>query len=249
MVPPTPPNPAGTGGSPGFPGSGKGPGTGGGPSPGGIGGEGGPPGAPGSGGGFGGRGQDGGLSSKPLKVTYQTPQSMKNVRIVLVTTTGRQLETLLPLDSAVDDGLWKRVSIPISVIPGIQADNAKIKEVRLFGDAPGIMRLGNIAVIVDQTPITVDSLPNRDLARLASHDFRVAARAGITPLSVSWDWDAADGIQEEAVGRFVSHAFRKESAYDRDTNKIQDSVVTVTVKDLYGIKKPVVTKFAIHVTP
>jgi len=28
-----------------------------------------------------------------------------------------------------------------------------------------------------------------------------------------------------------------------------DSVVTVTVKDLYGIKKPVVTKFAVHVTP
>ncbi|MCW3052376.1 MAG: hypothetical protein JWN14_1546 [Chthonomonadales bacterium] len=251
LVPPAPPGPATAGGFPG-PG-GKGPGTGGAPGApglGGIGGEGGPSsGAPGSGGGFAGRGQDGGLSSKPLKVTYQTPQAMKNVRIVLVTATGRQLETLLPLDSAVDDGQWKRLSIPISVIPGIKADDAKIKEVRVFGDSPGIMRLGNIAVIVDQTPITVDSLPNRDLARLASHDFRVATRAGITPLSVSWDWDATDGIQEEAQGRFVSHAFRKESAYDRDTNKILDNVVTVTVKDLYGIKKPVVTKFAIHVTP
>jgi len=173
LVPPAAPGPAGTGGFPG--GSGKGPATSGAPA--GIGGEtgGGLSGAPGSGGGFAGRGQDGGLSSKSLKVTYQTPQVMKNVRVVLVTSTGRQLETLLPLDSAVDDAQWKRLSIPISVIPGIKAEDAKIKEIRVFGDAPGVMRLGNIAVIVDQTPITVDSLPNRDLARLASHDFRVAA--------------------------------------------------------------------------
>jgi len=248
LVPPTAPGPAVAGGFPGSPG--KAAGSGGAPGAPGLGGEGGgPPGAPGSGGGFAGRGQDGGLSSKALKVTYQTPQAMKNVRIVLVTATGRQLETLLPLDSAVDDGQWKRLSIPISVIPGIKADDAKIKEVRVFGDAPGILRLGNIAVIVDQTPITVDTLPNRDLARLASHDFRVAARGGITPLSVSWDWDASDGIQDEGQGRFVSHAFRKESAYDRNTNKILDNVVTVTVKDLYGSKKPAVTKFSVHVTP
>jgi len=247
LVPPANPGPAGAGGIPGS--TGKGPGTGGGPPGIGTGGEGGSPGAPGSGGGFAGRGQDGGLSSKTLKVNYQTPQAMKNVRVVLVTSSGRQLETLLPLDSAVDDGQWKRLSIPISVLPGIKAEDAKIREIRVFGDAPGVIRLGNIAVIVDQTPITVDSLPNRDLARLGIHDFRVAARGGITPLAISWDWDASDGIQEEGQGRFVSHAFRKESAYDRNTNKIMDNVVTITVKDLYGIKKPVVTKFAVHVTP
>ena len=249
MVPPAPPGPAGAGGSP--IGPGKGPGSGGGPPGAGLGGEpgGSPGGSPGGGGGFGGRGQNGGLNTNSSKLNYQTPQSMKNVRIVLITSTGHPLETLLPLDSAVDDGQWKRLSIPISVIPGIKADDAKIKEIRVFGDAPGIMRLGNIAVIMDRTPITVDSLPNRDLARLAVHDFRAAARAGITPLSVSWDWDASDGIQEEAQGRFVSHAFRKESGYDRNSNKILDNIVTVTVKDLYGVKKPVVTKFSIHVTP
>ncbi len=199
---------------------------------------------------YGGRSESGGIQgSKSLTVKYQTPHAMQNMRVVLVTSTGRQLEMLLPFDSAVDDGPWKRVSIPVSVIPGLKAEDAKIKEIRLFGDSPGIMRIGNIAVVVDQTPITVDPLPNRDLARLASHEFRVIARGGITPLEVSWDWDASDGIQEEAQGRVVTHQFRKESPYDQTTNKILDNIVTVTVRDLYGIKKPVSMKFAIHVTP
>ena len=254
LVPPASPNPttAGSGG-PGSSslGKGRGPGLGSSGGPGsGYPGEGGNPGDGGSGGGsYGGRGEGGGLKSNSLAVKYQTPHAMQNIRMVLVTSTGRQLEALLPLDSAVDDGPWKRVSIPISVIPGIKAEDARIKEVRLFGDSPGAMRVGNIGVTVDETPITVDSLPNRDLARLATHEFRVAAHGGITPLVVSWDWDASDGIQDEAQGRSVTHQFRRESLYDRNTNKILDNIVTVTVRDLYGIKKPVTTKFAIHVTP
>jgi hypothetical protein len=250
VVPPAPPVPANGANSP-YGASGRGgkaPGTSGGPSFGAEEGGGGQSGAPGSSG-FGGRGESGGLNSKPLTVKYQTPHAMQNIRVVLVTTTGRRFDMLLPLDSAVDDGPWKRVSVPISVIPGINADDAKIKDVHLFGDSPGIMRVGNIGVIVDQTPIMVDSLPNRDLARLATHEFRVVARGGITPLLISWDWDATDGIQDESQGKFVTHQFRKESGYDRDSNKILDNVVTVTVRDLYGIKKPVSTKFSVHVTP
>ena len=242
-------NPASGGyGTPSGAGSGKGLGG----IPGGPGGPGGFPGGLGGAqgaGGYGGRGQSGSLNPGTTSGKYQTPHSMQNVRIVLVTSTGRQLEALLPLDSAVDAGQWKRLSIPISMIPGIKADDARIKGVRLFGDTPGVMRVGNIGVIVDETPISVDTLPNRDLARLANHEFRIVARGGVTPLQVSWDWDAADGIQDEAQGKFVTHQFRKESGYDRNSNKILDNVVTVTVRDLYGIKKPVSTKFSIHVTP
>lgn len=250
LVPPAPPNPAGGSGFSPFGGKG-GPsfgGPGGGSPFGGEGGGSGPGGYPGAGG-YGGRNESGGLNSKPLTVKYQTPHALQEIRVVLVTTTGHQLEMLLPLDSAVDDGAWKRLSIPISAIPGIKADDARIKEVRLFGDSPGVMRLGNIGVIVDQTPITVDTLPNRDVARLATHEFRVVAHGGVTPLVVSWDWDASDGIQDEAQGKFVTHQFRKESAYDRNSNKILDNVVTVTVRDLYGVKKPVSTRFSVHVTP
>ncbi len=257
LVPPAAPNatsPASGGyGAPGRGGKGLGGGPGGFPGgPGGFsGGSGGQESGPGGGsyGGYGGRGESGRLNSTTLSVKYQTPHALQNVRVVLVTSTGHQLEALLPLDSAVAEGQWKRLSIPISVIPGIKTDDARIKEVRLFGDTPGVMRIGNIGVIVDETPITVDSLPNRDLARLSAHEFRIVARGGITPLAASWDWDASDGIQDEAQGLFVTHQFRKESGYDRNSNKILDNVVTVTVRDLYGIKKPVTTKFSIHVTP
>lgn len=252
MVPPPSPTAGGAPGGPGFPGSnGKGGGQiGGGPTTGG-----GPPGdaetggGPGSNGSFGGRGQNGSLNSTSVSVKYQTAHAMQNLRVVLVTTKGSKLDMMLPLDSAVDTGAWKRVSIPVALIPRIKADDAQIKEVRLFGDSAGVMRVGNISVLIDDTPITVQSLPNRDLARLASHDFRVTASGGITPLEVSWDWDAADGIQDETQGRYVTHKFRKESIFDQNTNKTLDSVVTVTVKDLYGIKAPAKTKFSVHVTP
>jgi hypothetical protein len=248
VVPPAAPGPAAAGGgAPGGPYGGKGGGL---ASPGGYSSEsGGGPQSGGNPGSYGGRNEAGGLNSKSLAVKYQPPHAMQNLRVVLVTSSGRQLEMLLPLDSAVDDGPWKRVSIPVSLIPGLKADDAKIKEVRLFGDTPGVMRVGNIGVMVDETPITVDALPNRDLARLATHEFRIATRAGITPLAVSWDWDGSDGVQAETEGRAVTHQFRKESVYDRNSNKILDNVVTVTVRDVYGIKKPVSLKFSVHVTP
>ncbi len=255
FVPPAAPGPAvagGTGSNPYGNRSKGGPGIGG---PGGE--EGGSPGlgSPGQGGngqsGYGGRqpGGSGASGGKATAVKYQTPHAMQNLRVVLVTSTGRQLEMLLPLDSATDEGQWKRLSIPVSVIPGIKADDAQIKEIRLFGDTPGILRVGNIGVMVDETPITLEPISNRVIQRLDLYQFRAIAHAGITPLLVTWDWNAADGIQEEATGRFVTHAFRKESGYEPNTNKILDSVVTVTVRDLYGVKKPVSTKFSVHVTP
>lgn len=247
LVPPPSPNATDPGGG-GFPGSGGKNGGGGlGGLAGGPPGEGGPPGS--SGGSFGGRGQDGSLNGGGKTVKYQVARAMQNVRIVLVTSTNHQLEMLLPLDSATDEGQWKRVSIPIALIPGIKAGDAQIKEVRIFGDSAGIMRVGNISVLMDDTPITVDALQNRVLARLAVHEFRVIAKGGMTPLVVSWDWDAADGIQTETLGRAVTHQFRKESIYDPNTNKTLDPVITVTVRDLYGIKKPASTKFSVHVTP
>ena len=95
VAPPPPPNPATSSfGGTGSPSSGKGAGRG--PSGGGAAGSGGYPGEGGgsensgsSGGSFGGRGENGGLKSTSLAVKYQTPHAMQNIRIVLVTSTGR----------------------------------------------------------------------------------------------------------------------------------------------------------------
>ena len=85
------------------------------------------------------------------------------------------------------------------------------------------------------------------MQRLARYQYVATGSAGLTPLVYSWDWDAADGIQNETEGRNVTHVFRKASA--DDSGKSTDFVVTVTVSNIYHLKAPVKTTFKVHVTP
>ncbi len=208
---------------------------GGGP-PGGFPGGGGPPGGFPGGGGAGGAG--GQQSSK--KTQYQDAKEIQNVRIQLVNTQGQASEMLFPLDQAGESTGWSVLSVPISSIPNIKADNAEINEIRIFGDAPGTMYLGQARIAIDATPITVERIEDKPaLPRANSYTYRVKATAGILPLKVSWDFDESDGIQEEKEGRAIKHSFYKSGIF----------VVTVTVKDVYGLRTPVVRTFKVNVTP
>jgi hypothetical protein len=221
--------PAGAGGQ----GSGSIPGYG---SYGGKGGQG--PGTPGSGGG-----------NTKAKLTFQKNRNLLNLRVVLVTGSGRSLDVLMPLSSAVDDNQWKLVSIPVAMIPSIKAGDTLIKEVRVFGDAPATINVGSISVVEDSSPITVDPISDKTAQARAEYPYRAVGHAGITPLVYSWDWDASDGIQDETQGRVITHIFRRPTLYNEATKKEMDTVVTVTVSDLYGIKPPARTSFRVHVTP
>ena len=217
-------------GAGGFPGSG-GPGGGIG-RPGGPGGfPGGPPGGglPGSGGG--GVGRPGG----PQATTK--PKEIENVRMVLGRPGGRGTEITLPLSNSVPDSAWRLLSVPVGSIPGITADNAKFSEIRLFGDNPGIMYVGRIAVVVDITPIKLEPISDMSVEVRKPYRYAGSANAGASPLIYSWDWDSTDGIQEESVGRTVTHTYYKEG----------DVTGTLTVKDPYGVKAPVSRTFKIHV--
>lgn len=175
-------------------------------------------------------------------------RKLENLRVVLVTTGDKTVEVMLPLASAATDNEWKLLAIPVSRIPNLKADDAKIKEIRLFGDAPATLNVGSIGVVEDPTPINLNSINDKTVQRLAKYQYYATANAGVTPLVFSWDWDASDGIQNEAEGRNVTYTFRKASVDDAGS-KNTDYVVTVTVSDLYGIKAPVKTSFKVHVTP
>jgi len=72
-------------------------------------------------------------------------------------------------------------------------------------------------------------------------EFRATAQGGISPLQYIWDFDQADGpTQEDATGPSVVHVFRRASnTVPGRPGELQPLVVTLTVKDLSGAKKPV----------
>jgi len=186
---------------------------------------------------FGGRGGAGeGGATRTLK-----PKPLANLRVVLATTDDRRVEALLPLESATkarDE--WSTVAIPLSALPGLKSTSGQVKEVLLFGDSPAILYLGEARVVRDETPIRVDELAERTVAVNDTVTFTASATGGISPLKYEWDFDAADGVEVDAEGRSVKHIFRK--------SREGDYVVTLTVRDVYGLKKPVVRKTKVRVT-
>ena len=193
----------------------------GGNGPGGIG-AGGP-----SGPGPGASGEAGAMSQKPIS----------KLRVVLVGTDGKRMETWLPLESATatrED--WKQLAIPVSAIPGLKESAGTIKEVQVFGDTPAILYFGEVRVVRDETPIRVDDLPERTVAVNDPVQFVGSAEGGITPLVYEWDFDSQDGVAVDKDGKVVTHRFRK-SKRDGQGNS-QPFIVTLTVRDLHGIKKP-----------
>lgn len=215
-------------------------------APGGFGG--GPPGAPG---GFGGPGAPGGrgggleggpgaAGAAPPVTKTEAGRPIENLRVLLLTTSGKTLEILLPMAYNTRQDQWRLLDIPVPAIRGISPQDAQIKAIRIFGDASGTLNLGQIGVVNDKTPLTVEDLPNAEaVPRNMVYRYTALAHGGVTPLKYSWDFDASDGIQEEKIGRSVTYAYHKPGDY----------VATVTVSDLYGFKTPVKTTFKVHVTP
>jgi hypothetical protein len=159
-----------------------------------------------------------------------TTRVMKQMRVVVVTDEGKQYEAVAPFEPPITDQEgWFPIGIALGAFKGLSPD-AKIKEIRVFGDAYGVFYVGEIRVATDPTPITGDAgeeqiVAANDLVRLEAR-----ASAGITPLKYSWDFDASDGIQEDAIGKVVTTRYRKAGEY----------IVTLTVTDVFGLKKPFV---------
>jgi hypothetical protein len=189
----------------------------------------------------------GGYGGRSGTVAAQKGRKLENLRVVMVTSGGKTLEAMLPLANATEEADWKVLSIPLTAIPNLTADDAQITEMRIFGDAPGTVNIGSIGIVEDSSPIKLDSINDKTVQRLAKYQYVATASGGATPLVYSWDWDASDGIQDETQGRNITHVFRKASVDEAGKNT--DFVVTVTVSDLYNTKAPVKTTFKVHVTP
>lgn len=189
---------------------------------------------PGSGGGFpGGNGGDGGGFSSTGSLANTAP--FERMRFIAVMANGDRYELVRPLDMkpTEDPDAYLPVSLPIASIfksakKRISGDGAKLKSFVICGDKYQQFQIGEIQVVTDDTDISVN--PLEDQIAFINNDvvFSGDAEAGDSNLKFSWDWDARDGIQEDTVGRSVTKVFTRAGKY----------VITLTVSDVDGLKKP-----------
>lgn len=235
---------AGYGGLGGVPGLSGPPGLGGAPGKGG--------GSGGSGGGFGGLpggiggGYGGGFGTGTgEKMRFTKAKEIANVRVALLTESGKRAELVLPLDNArrVGEG-WKAVAIPAAQLARLKGAGA-VTEVLVFADQPTTFYLGEIRTVNDVTAIRADELPERTVAVNDIVTFTANAEGGVSPLIYEWTFggqdeklDASKPLPVDIEGKTAKHQFRKGGNYE----------VYLTVRDAAGVKKPAVKKTIIRVT-
>lgn len=154
-------------------------------------------------------------------------KNIERVRMLIRTSDGKLSEAFLPI--GLNHNRWKSLGVPLNKIAGFSKTNMEISSVALGADAPGALYLGELRVVNDKTSIQgFTEKSSMQVSRDQETVFVGSAESGSTLVEFVWDFNAKDGLQEDAVGQAVFHRFRVPGEY----------TVTLTVRDKYGIKKP-----------
>ncbi|MFN8140532.1 MAG: PKD domain-containing protein [Fimbriimonadales bacterium] len=156
-----------------------------------------------------------------------TKKNIENIRMLIRTSDGKLSEAVLPVGLGYNR--WKPLGIPLNKVSGFSKTNMEISSISFGADAPGMIYVGEVRAVNDKSSIQGRTEKmTMTMARDQETLFVGAAEAGSTICEYVWDWDAKDGLQEDAIGQAVYHRFRVGGDY----------VVTLTVRDKYGVKKP-----------
>jgi hypothetical protein len=178
-------------------------------------------------------------------------QPLANFRVVMVTTDNRNIELNLPVDVArTERDQWKSLAVPVGAVRGLKESNGQIAEIRLFGDQPAVVFLGELRVLRDLTPLRLEPIQDRTIAKNDTISFTAVAEAGPTPLKYEWTVQGIANPDAQArsevtaaylvvgEGRTFKHRFIKSGDYK----------VTVTAVDVYGTKKSASQSATVQVT-
>lgn len=199
-------------------------------------------GLPGGQGGPGGRGGPGMPGKGGTQQAKAAPQDkLENLRIIVTTTDNLKSEMYIPVSQSFGgDRGWRTTAVPLSAISGFERTNKIVKEIALSTDTMATIFIGRVRVIDDSTPITADlNATSLNLAQGDQVELKAMGYAGSTILKYDWDFDASDGIQVDATGPTVKHTFNKAGSF----------VITVTIRDIYNKKTPVVETIKAKVNP
>jgi hypothetical protein len=175
----------------------------------------------------------------PTASTETPTPLISYMRVVLVVNGSKLVAEDQPLDySTLEEGVLN-VAIPLAAFQGQQPTTkpALLQRILIFGDRTASIYLGEIRTAVDDEEITVEPLDEMEINTGDRTEFTAHAEGGLSPLEYVWDFDASDGIQEEAYGPTVYHTYRKPGDY----------TVTVTVRDINHVKPPAKAEAVISV--
>ncbi len=169
---------------------------------------------------------------------YTIPK-VSTVRFVFVSDEGKSVEVEEPTNPLDPEDNWCRVAVPLAKFKSVSenGNEFKLKRLLIFTDLPNTFYLGEIKLVTDKSPIKVDALPSQVVVVYDEVILQAKADGGVASLSYSWDFDASNGIQEELTGPIGRYVYTKGGEY----------TVTLTVKDVDGIKKPVTVTTKISV--
>lgn len=193
-----------------------------------------------------GPGVPGGLSGGPSprgsyysgSQEFEIPSRPKvnEIRVVLQSDDGRTVEVTQDVPTARDEG-WYKIAIPFKVLGLKQGESFRVTRILIFTDVPDTIFLGQISTMKDDTPITVYAGEDQVVAIYDTVTIRAEAEGGANMLRYSWNFGDRDPDGEDASGIMMSHKYTRGG----------DFTITLTVSDLWGIKKPAVKKIKITV--
>lgn len=172
-----------------------------------------------------------------------TGKAVRNVQLMLQLDGNKTIERQAPLSNyeIAEDG-WMVISFPFTVLKGAaELPSYKVKRIVVTGDGTEPFYLGEIRTVKDTTPLQANAGEDKEVSKNYKVLFQGLCTAGASAIKYSWDFDDSDGIQEEGVGQVVYHRFLKESQPNKDYT------VTLTVSDIFGIKKSAVSTIKVKV--
>lgn len=182
--------------------------------------------------------QTGGLQNNfnpfSLETSQKAASPFDRIRFLLVMADGKQYELIRPADIPPSEDIdsYVPIAFPLAAVAKaagktLTGDSARLKSLAIFGDKYQQFQVGEISVLTDETEISIAPLDDQIAFTDDEMTFVGSAEGGAGTLRFCWDWDARDGIQEDSIGRAVTHVFKKPGKY----------TITLTVKDEDGLKK------------
>ena len=171
--------------------------------------------------------------------TARAGKQVRKVRIVLYLEDGSVVESQVDVASfkLSEDG-WMKLSFPLAVLKGkLELPAYKVKRLVITGDGSEPFYIGEIKTVRDNTPLEANAGEEMEVARLYANVFHGFAQTGASAVKYTWDFNAVDGVQEESVGDLIYHRFSQAGSF----------VVTLTVSDVFGLKKPSTSTISVKV--
>lgn len=197
---------------------------------------------------------------------YYMP-TVNKLRFVFVDDKGIMTSIMEPTTQVDQDDNWVRIAVPLRKLKHLQdsaleklledvatdktvknSETYKLSRLIVFSDIAATFHLGEIKLVTDNSPIKAEINGTGMVGSNIKNYFLGVAEGGLAPLKYSWDFNAEDGIQEECTGMVGSHIYVSGRDIPADPSILsKDFVITLTVSDVDGIKKPAVATFKVTV--